>query len=88
MALGASRGQVRRMVVSQGMGLALAGIALGVAAAVGVSRLLGGLLYGVSPTEPLTYAAVAGLLAVAALMASSLPARRATRIDPVEALRS
>ncbi len=88
MALGASRGQVRRMVVSQGMGLAVAGIALGLAAALGVSRLLGGLLYGVSPTEPFTYAAVAGVLAVAALVASALPARRATRIDPVEALRS
>ncbi len=88
MALGASRGEVRRMVVSQGMGLAVAGIALGVAAAVGVSRLLGGLLYGVSPTEPLTYGAVAGVLAIAALVASSLPAHRATRIDPVEALRS
>jgi predicted permease len=88
MALGASRGEVRRMVVSQGMGLAVAGIALGVAAAVGVSRLLGGLLYGVSPTEPITYGAVAGVLAIAALVASSLPAHRATRIDPVEALRS
>jgi predicted permease len=88
MALGASRSQVRRMVVSQGMGLALGGIALGLILAVSLSRLLSGLLFEVSATDPLTYAAVAGVLALTALAASALPARRATRIDPVDALRS
>ncbi len=88
MALGASRGQVRRMIVAQGMGLAVAGIGLGILAAAGLSGLLSGLLFEVSATDPITYAVVAAVLAATAAAASAMPARRATRIDPVEALRS
>jgi predicted permease len=87
MALGAQRGQVRGMVVRQGLTLALAGVAIGLASAVALARLIASLLYEVAPTDPLTLGGVsAALLAVAAL-ASWLPARRAAKIDPVEALR-
>ena len=86
-ALGASRFEVLRMVVSQGMGLAAAGLALGLAGAVAASRLLSGLLYGVSPLDPLTYALVTAALFAAALLACALPARRATRVDPASVLR-
>ncbi len=87
MALGATRGQVVGLVVSQGLRLVLTGMGLGLAAALGLTRFLAGLLYGLSPTDPATYAGiVAGLAAVAAL-AGYLPARRAARVDPVVALR-
>ena len=87
-ALGAERGDLLRLVVGQGMRLALLGIALGVAAAFALTRLLAGLLYGVSATDPLTFVLVATLLGIVALCACYLPARRATKVDPMVALRA
>jgi putative ABC transport system permease protein len=87
MALGATRSNVMRMVLRQGMTLVGVGIGLGVAAACGLTRVLRGMLYGVSPMDPLTFAAGALLLSLIALLACFLPARRAARIDPMEALR-
>ncbi len=88
MALGANPGEVLRMVVRQGMALVGIGLALGLAGALAFARVLSGLLYGVRPTDPLTFLAVAlGLSAVAAA-ACFLPARRATSADPMHALRS
>lgn len=88
MALGARAGDVRGMVLRQGGVLALAGIALGLAAAFVLTRFLSSMLYGVSATDSFTFAAVALLLAAVAVLASYIPAHRATRIDPTEALRS
>jgi ABC-type antimicrobial peptide transport system permease subunit len=76
------------MVVGEGMRLAGWGLALGVPLALAVTRLLRGLLYGVGPADPPTYAAIAAVLAAAALGASWIPARRALRVDPVQALRA
>lgn len=87
MALGADRGDVLRRVVGQAMMLTLMGSAVGLAGALLLTRLMSGLLYRVHSTDPLTFVAVAFLLACVALVASYVPARRATRIDPVEALR-
>jgi putative ABC transport system permease protein len=87
MSLGARRPDVLRLVVRQGLVLAAAGIVLGLAGAFALTRLLSTFLYGVNATDPLTFAGVTGLLAVVAAMASFLPAWRATRVDPVIALR-
>ena len=88
MALGARSDQVRRMVVRQGLVLAGIGAAIGLVGALGMSRLISSLLYGIAPYDPLTLGGVTlGLLLVAAV-ASWLPAMRAARIDPIEALRS
>ena len=87
-ALGAAPAAVRRMVVGQGLGLAASGLALGLAGAYAVTRLMTSLLYGVAPTDPITYVGVAALLVGIAAIASYLPARRATRVDPMIALRS
>ena len=87
MALGARSGDVLRMVLGQSFQLAIAGITLGVCVALALTRLLGNLLFDVSPHDPMTYAAVAVLLAATALLAAGLPAWRAARIDPVLALR-
>jgi putative ABC transport system permease protein len=87
-ALGARPGDVRRLVIGQGMRPVLFGIAAGLGGAVLLTRLMRGLLYGVGPGDPLTFAAVALLLGAVALLASWLPARRATRVDAVVALRA
>jgi predicted permease len=87
-ALGAAPGQVRRMVVTRGLGLVACGIVLGLIGAALLTRFMGTLLYGVTATDPLTYGGVAALLAAAAALASYLPARRATRVDPMLALRA
>ena len=88
MALGAQQEAVRRMFIRHGLMLTAIGVAIGLAAAAGLMRLLGSLLFEVSPLDPLTYVAVPIVLALAALAASYLPARKATTIDPVEALRA
>ena len=87
MALGARHGSVLRMVLGQGMKLVAAGVAVGVAASLGLTRLMASLLYGVSPTDPPTLAAVALLLVSIALLAQFPPARRAVSVDPTVALR-
>jgi putative ABC transport system permease protein len=87
MALGAQTSDVLRMVVWQGMTLALIGVAIGLAAAMALTRVMKNLLFNVSATDPLTFALVASLLVAVALIASYIPARRATRIDPLQALR-
>jgi putative ABC transport system permease protein len=86
-ALGASRGEIVGLVLRQGMRLAAIGIAGGLAAALALTRLMAGLLYGVRPADPATLAAVALLLGAIALAACYVPARRATAVDPVIALR-
>jgi len=88
LALGAEPGKVSAMVVRQGAVLAAAGLALGVAVSLMATRALSSLLFGVTPSDPLTYAAVAVLLAAVALLASFFPARRAAKVDPIIALRS
>ena len=88
MALGAQRRDVLAMVVRQALTLVAAGIAIGGVGAVLLSRLMEGLLFQVRPSDPLTFAAVSGLLTAVALIASYVPGRRATRVDPVVALRS
>jgi len=87
LALGAQAGDVLKLIVGQGMALALLGVGLGLGAALALTRLMARLLYGVSATDPLTFAAVALLLSLIALLACYVPARRATRIDPLVALR-
>ena len=86
-ALGASPESVTRLVVREGMALTGVGLVLGIAVAAAVTRLLGGMLHGVTPTDPLTAAAVCGFLGAIALLASWIPARRAARVDPTEAMR-
>ena len=87
LALGAEKRNILQMVLRQGLGLALAGAAVGLAGALIVSHLLTGLLYGVKPTDPATFAAVAVLLMSVALIACYVPARRAMRVNPMIALR-
>ena len=86
-ALGAQRRDVLVLVLRQGLVLVIVGLTLGAAAATCVTRLLESLLYGVRPTDPFTFALTAVLLIAIGLVASSLPARRATRVDPMTALR-
>jgi putative ABC transport system permease protein len=87
-ALGATRGNVLRLVVGQGMILAWMGIGIGILAAVGLSRFLTSLLFNVQPVDFATYAAVAVALTGIALLASYIPARRAMHVDPMTALRN
>ncbi len=87
MALGADRRDVSRMVLRQGMILAGIGVVVGLVAAAGLTRLMSSLLYGVEATDPVTFGVVAALLTAVAVVASYLPALRASRTDPLEALR-
>jgi putative ABC transport system permease protein len=86
-ALGADRAHVLRMVVGEGARLALAGVAIGIAASLIITRLLSSLLFGISATDPITFLGVAALLSLVALIASYIPARRAMGLDPNTALR-
>jgi predicted permease len=87
-ALGAQIGDVRKMFLRHGLRLAATGIALGIGVALVLTRVMSTLLFGVGPMDPMTYAAVSGALAAVALLATHLPARRASRVDPVVALRA
>ena len=87
MALGAQRSDVMRLVLGEGAKMALAGVAFGISSALGLTRLMSNELFGVSPHDPVTFAAVAVLLTSVSLLACYLPARRAVRVDPMAALR-
>jgi predicted permease len=87
MALGASQSDILRLVVTDGMKPILLGVALGVIAAIALSRLVASLLFGVPPTDPLTFAVVATLLVVVGVAANTLPAYRATKVEPTQTLR-
>jgi putative ABC transport system permease protein len=87
MALGARAADVLQLIVRQGMGLVLVGLAVGAAGALALTRVMRSLLFDVKPWDPLTLASVSVLLAAVAFAASYIPARRATRVDPMIALR-
>ena len=87
LALGAQRKDVLLLVLSQGMKMTLGGVALGLLASLGLTRLLTKMVYGVSTTDPATFAVIAALLILVALLACLIPARRATKVDPLVALR-
>jgi putative ABC transport system permease protein len=87
MALGAGRRDVLGLIVGQGLKLVLMGLGMGLAGALALTRFLKTLLFGVSPTDPLTFALIAVLLTAVALLACWIPARRATKVDPLVALR-
>jgi putative ABC transport system permease protein len=87
MALGAPAGHIRSIVLKQGFMIATTGVAIGVLAALAMTRILRSFLFGLSATDPVTFAGAAALLIIVALLASYIPARRATKVDPVEALR-
>ncbi len=87
-AMGAEAGSVAGLVVRQGLVLAVVGVGAGIVVAMGVTRLMASLLFGVGPMDPLTYVTVAGVLLAVASLASYLPARKAARVDPMVALRA
>jgi putative ABC transport system permease protein len=86
-ALGAKSSEVLGLIVAQGFRLAAGGLVLGIVAALLLTRLLSSLLFGINPHDPLTFGAVSLMLAAAAILACYIPARRATRVDPIVALR-
>jgi putative ABC transport system permease protein len=87
MALGAGHNEVLRLVVTNGLRMTSIGLGIGIVAAFGLTRLLAGLLFGVKPTDPFTFATVGVLICCVAFLACYIPARRATRVDPIMALR-
>jgi putative ABC transport system permease protein len=87
MALGAQKADVVKLVVGQGMKLAGWGVAVGIVVSLALTRLMSTLLFGVSARDPITFGALAALLAAVALIANYVPARRATKVDPMVALR-
>src|SRR5580692_2517929 len=87
MALGASHSDVLKMVVADGMKPILVGVGLGLAVALALGRVVSSLIYGVRPTDPLTFAAVASLLIAVGVLATVVPAYRATRVEPLRTLR-
>ena len=88
MALGANARDVVRLVVGEGMRVVILGMAVGIALAFGATRLLSSVLFGISASDPFTFTMTPAVLAAVALAAHFFPARRATRVDPVRALRS
>jgi ABC-type antimicrobial peptide transport system permease subunit len=88
MAVGAQRGDVLRLIVGEGIRMAAAGIVVGLIAALLATRVLKSLLFGVTATDPFIFIANAVILVAVALLASAIPARRAARVDPMEALRT
>ena len=88
MALGAERGRVMRMILRDGMQAVVPGIVVGTVGALFLARLIAGLLYGVAPSDPVTFGAVIAVLAIVTLAASLVPARRATKVDPMVAIRA
>jgi ABC-type antimicrobial peptide transport system permease subunit len=88
MALGAQRSEVRKMFLRQGLSLSVVGLAIGLVAALALTRLMSSLLFGISSTDLVTYAAAVVLILGAAALASYVPARRASAIDPVETLKA
>jgi ABC-type antimicrobial peptide transport system permease subunit len=87
-ALGATKSNVRRLIVGQGLKLVLSGLVIGLVSALALKRVIGKLLFGVSPTDPRTFLVIALLMIAVALLACWIPARRATKVDPLSALRS
>jgi putative ABC transport system permease protein len=88
LALGAQRSEVRRMFLRQGLALSAVGLAVGLVAALALTRLMSSLLFGIEATDAVTYAAAVGVILAAAGLASYLPARRASAIDPLETLKA
>ena len=86
-AVGAQRGDILRMILREGLSLSLVGLAVGLVGAAALGRLLSGLVFGVTPTDPVTFVTVSVLLTLVAAAACYFPARRAARIDPVAALK-
>jgi len=87
LALGAQSGDVILMVIKQGLGLTAIGLGLGLLSSIWLTRLISGLLFGIQPTDILTFAGISGLLAIVALLACAVPALRASKVDPMIALR-
>ena len=87
LALGAQRGQILRIILGQGLTTTAVGAAIGIIAALGLTRTIENLLFGITPTDPVTFALVIAVLAGVAMLACYLPARRATDTDPIQALR-